>query len=472
MNDKNKRKIILKGRQHGVTTHFCIDYLDDTLFRRYCSSVIIAHKEEVVKDIFKKIQLAYENLDDGIKKLMAWQVNTDNANELSFSHGSSFRVTLSTRGGTVQNLHISEFGKMCSQFPARAEEVISGALPSVPESGRVTIESTAEGDQGYFANMFKDAMHRGEPTTTKHFKALFFGWQENPDYNLKGTFDIPQELRKYQQDLSLTDEQINWYFVERETLKERMRQEYPSNWEEAFETSGNKLFSLDKLREQTPIEGEKAGDWIIYKKYNPSHSYAMGADVSEGVELDSSTAVIIDFTAEEIAVEYKNNKIDPNLFAYELYNFSKQYGNCMIAPERNNHGLTTVTKLKELGAILYIDEKRGSVENGRTKRYGWFTTSGTKPMMIYDLKRAIDEDDLKINSANILQELKTYDRVDLEDTKNPTNHWDLVIATAIAWQMRKYKRNSLQANNVLQDTLSRLTQKSNDKKRYGFIGEN
>ncbi len=443
--EKHTRNIILKSRQLGFTTDTCIDTLDDVVFNKNFTSVIIAHDIESVKKIFKKIKVAWEHFDKDLKDYIGFQEKSDSANELSFSHGSSIRVATSSRADTVNRLHVSEFGKICAKYPHKAIEIITGAIPSVPEGGRIDIESTAEGETGEFHDMFWTACNRGEPQANKQFKSHFFPWTDDEGYTLKGDYDIPDELKEYQKKLNLTDEQINWYFIEKETQKDKMFQEYPSTPEEAFIGSGHKLFNQEKVAEIETVDGRIDGNWIYYKDYVEGNRYALGADVAEGVGQDSSTIVIIDFTDKipEVVAEYASNTIAPDIFAYEIMEGGKMYGNCVVAPERNNHGWATITKLKEIYSNVYSEKSAESKmkrkQSGSGKKYGWGTTAATKPMMMYDLAQAINEGMLQCNSKNIKIELRTYDKEDLSQIRfddNQTKHWDLVIALAIAWQMR------------------------------------
>lgn len=455
------RNIYLKARQLGVTTDACIDGLDDVLFNNDFTMVIIAQDQEAVKKIFKKVKLAWDEMDEELVKFMGWQVVGDSATELAFTHGSSIRVALSSRSDTVNRLHISEFGKICAKYPLKAIEIITGAIPSVPEDGRIDIESTAEGEFGQFHDMFWEAWHRGGAKAKEQFKAFFFPWWKEPAYKIDDLDEaIPQDLKDYRQELraqgiDITDAQLNWYYIKRQTLKDKMKQEYPSTPEEAFQGSGNKLFDWEILKTYKLLEGDVVGDWEYFERYNPRHRYAIGADVAEGVGQDSSTAVVIDFFYEKpkVVATFSSNNIAPDTFGYELEKISRTYGNCLIAVERNNHGHTTVTKLKELGANQYYQEsedreqkvaeqkggKKPIILRRKLVKYGWSTTAASKPRMMYDLNSAIEDRLLELNSQRLVYDLRTYDKEDLTAIRfddDQTKHWDLVIALAICWQMR------------------------------------
>ncbi len=100
--------IVLKARQIGVTTFFCILYFDQILFSQYKTAGIIAHKQEDAKRFFEdKIKFAWDNLPEALKGVLG-PPNTDSVGELSFPNGSKIFVSTTMRGGTLNFLHISE----------------------------------------------------------------------------------------------------------------------------------------------------------------------------------------------------------------------------------------------------------------------------------------------------------------------------------------------------------------------------
>jgi len=109
---------------------------------------VIAQTLDLAKDIFQsKIKLARDHLPNWLKHM--YEVNTDRANELRFKRKGSksvsqIKVGTSFRSGTINFLHISEFGKICSKKPDTAKEIVTGSLQAVPTNGIVFIESTAE----------------------------------------------------------------------------------------------------------------------------------------------------------------------------------------------------------------------------------------------------------------------------------------------------------------------------------------
>ena len=127
------------------------------MFRADVRAGMIAQTDDIAKALFRdKVKFAYDNLPQALRDVMP--LERDSASELLFKHNnSSIRVSTSMRSGTLQYLHVSEFGKICAKYPERAEEVIKGSIPAVAPTGIVFIESTAEGQEGHFYRMTEQA---------------------------------------------------------------------------------------------------------------------------------------------------------------------------------------------------------------------------------------------------------------------------------------------------------------------------
>lgn len=234
--------IILKARQLGITTFFCILYLDQILFKANKTAGIIAHTDGDTKKIFQRIKYAWENLPENLKESIGLP-STDSVGEMKFPNGSSIFVARSTRGSTLQYLHISEFAKICAKYPEKAREIVTGAINSVEKGNFVSIESTAEGKEGYFADYCMEAQQaevEGRRLSELDFKYFFFPWWEEASYRLTGDFNISKDFLDYFEKIekvhgiTLDEEQKRWYVAKKKKNDEDMYREYPTIWEEAF----------------------------------------------------------------------------------------------------------------------------------------------------------------------------------------------------------------------------------------------
>jgi hypothetical protein len=246
------RNLILKARQLGFTTLVCILWLDTALFSKdpiRCG--IIAQDREAAEALFRgKVKFAYDNLPDWLRERMPLAKAT--ASELEFAHnGSSIRVATSMRSGTIHRLHISEFGKICAKYPDKAREVVTGSIPAVPKSGICIIESTAEGQDGYFYEMTKRAQalaEQGAELTVKDWRFHFYAWWMAPEYAIdpEGVVFTEADLAYFNEveakiGRALTEGQRAWYVTTRRAdfadEAPLMWQEYPSFPDEAFQVS-------------------------------------------------------------------------------------------------------------------------------------------------------------------------------------------------------------------------------------------
>jgi hypothetical protein len=245
----HNRNIVLKSRQHGLTTLASILALDTALFRSNTTCGMVFHKQEDAQKVFSgKILFAYERLPDWLKAVRRI-TKRDMNGELEFSNGSKIYVSLSHRSGTLQFLHVSEYGPMCAFYPLRASEVKTGALNTLAPDAIVTIESTAHGRIGDYYQMCTRAMTMakmvaaGTAQLSKlDYKFHFFAWYQDPINQLDPEgVPIGTELTAYFEQLAsehgitLTDHQRAWYAKKSEEQGDKMKQEHPSTPEEAFE---------------------------------------------------------------------------------------------------------------------------------------------------------------------------------------------------------------------------------------------
>ena len=203
---------------------------------------------------------------------------------------------------------------------------------------------------------------------------------------------------------------------------------------------------IKKIEKKLPVQ-DLAG-FKIWHEFDPSHRYAIGADISEGVEKDSSASVCFDFSTvpHRVVSTYYNNVIDPSTFAFELRRQGDYFGGCLLAPELNNVGFATVTTLLTIydPDMIYRHTDLTKIEGDRTesKKHGWRTTSATKSKMFYDFKKAYEDGVIEIWDIDLLKEMSSFTKADLSSSTTTrqlvTRHFDLLTAACIGYQMRDH----------------------------------
>lgn len=285
--DENRwyQMLILKSRQLGCTTFWAIDFLDDCFFQTNLSAGIIAHRKEDAENIFKKkVKYAYDRMPAWTREINA--ATNDRTGELAFRNGSSYRVSTGFRSGTNQRLLISEFGKICASSPDVAREIVTGSLNTVGRDQIVVIESTAEGREGYFYDFSKQSEAlklANAKLSPMQMRFFFFPWYDEPSYRESSPeVIVSKETNEYLDIIELDrkrkidEEQRRWYEMKQKMLGDSMKQEYPSNAKEAFESANEGLYygaQLSKLRADNRICG------VPYDSSQPVHfSFDIGLD--------------------------------------------------------------------------------------------------------------------------------------------------------------------------------------------------
>lgn len=237
--------IILKDRQRGFSTFIAIIILDTCLFNKDQACGIIDLTLTDAKKKLDKIKFAYDNLPEWLQREIP--LTTDSKQELTWGNGSTVYVGTSHRGGTLQILHISEFGKISARTPEKAREIRTGALNTIAPGCWVFNESTAEGREGEFyddcqrARRIKD---EGQQLTKLDSKFHFFAWWMGEENEIDPSgVPITKEFEEYFDKLEkligieLSKRKRAWYVKKADQQKDDMKREYPSTPDEAFEAA-------------------------------------------------------------------------------------------------------------------------------------------------------------------------------------------------------------------------------------------
>ena len=176
----------------------------------------------------------------------------------------------------------------------------------------------------------------------------------------------------------------------------------------------------------------------VWENPDSRSAYVMGVDTAEGLgHGDYSVIQVLNVgTGNQSAIWHGH--IAPDLLAEEVMAVGMWYRNALCCVESNNHGLTTITELRQSGyPNLFRKRQLNNVNNRISQEYGWKTTRTSKPLMIDDLSSALRNSELKINDRNTVGELRTYVRNE-RGSMSGSPYDDRVMALALANQMRKY----------------------------------
>lgn len=237
------RDTILKSRKLGFSTYIAIEMLDWCMFASNSVGGIIDRTIDDASSKLGIVKFAYDRMPESLR--LANPLVKDNEKELRWRNGSSIVAGTSYRGDTPQMLHVSEYGPISAKSPQVAKEIKNGSFPSVPQTGKIWVESTAMGTSGEFFDLVKAGEQLAalrQPLTRLDFRLHFFGWHMDPDNRLPiNLVHIPHDMREYFDELEhkhgvKTDGlQRAWYVKTREFLgPDDMKSEHPSTPDECF----------------------------------------------------------------------------------------------------------------------------------------------------------------------------------------------------------------------------------------------
>lgn len=445
------RVVILKARQQGLSTVIGAWLYWWTSQRKAQKTLVMAHKADATNTLFEMTKRYH----DGCPTILRPHTKYSSKKELNFDvlHSS---YTVATAGGdgvgrseTLTCVHASEVAFWPKTSASEVFNGLTNAVPNMPGTA-IFVESTANGVSGKFYDLWEGAVNG-----TNGYVPVFIPWFESDEYRspvppgfLK-TYDEQQLAKRF----NLDDEQLMFRRLRiGETSKEQFQQEYPSYAEEAFLTTGRPVFDPVIVTEQMEaaknrpspkryaleangdFEEHSRGELLEFIEYDPYETYYIGADIAEGVRGgDYSVAQVMDSKYRQVAMW--RGHIHPDFFAKILYALGKRYNYARIIPERNNHGILTVTRLaKDLAyPNVYLDESVGSITEDYREVIGFSTNAKTKPLIIDQLSARLKRKELQLFDLETLAELRTFiitttGRMEAEEGK----HDDTVMALALA----------------------------------------
>lgn len=468
--ERSGRDIVVKPRQIGFSTLELARDLWYPLAYPGSQVLVIGHDGDLAEQLFTTLRLFADALKD-IDKLP--RTLCSNKREIVFAKsGSAVRIveagetdraaSKKGRSGTVHRLHATEVA-----FWGAPAETMGAVMLSVPEGGEVCIESTTNGVGGLFHKDVQAA--RGRRTG---YKLFFFPWWEHDTYRVVPDEDFDPATRDDWEEklraLGCDDAQIAWWRAKVDDPKiglERALADFPIDIDTCFRASGKTWLDpkvLDALaiyvREPlrfAPVEhaGRIFAPANIYAEPQRGLKYAIGADVAEGIASDASSACVIDLRTGLTAATWWSDTTSPGDFGVVLAVLGTLYNRAIIAPERNNHGHTTLDRLAN--AMRY-----SAIYEHEDERPGFRTDPVSRPLLWDDLADAIRQGVASTPDAETLNECKTL-VVDADGRPRARGKKakvkdactdDRYVAWAIAWQVRARMGGAVKA--TVPDTAS------------------
>lgn len=288
---------------------------------------------------------------------------------------------------------------------------------------------------------------------------LFFAWWENPEYRADPVAEAVTEESLSEEERSLRElygcdfEQIAWLrWSERVNCSgdpDKRKQEYPSNWREAFLYSGRTVCNpqivnewaertrteekistielewssdrhplhvpcFDQYGNCTNMHSLKVDAWKpephakrritsifglihdtfrMYRMPRRTHydRYVIGGDVAEGLDQgDYSVAYVLDRIAWQVVMEYRGH-VDEKHFSEILALMGTFYHRAWIMCESNDMGRVTIDNLQRMypNVLTGIRVEKGVVESH--ERLGLKVTEQSKAILVSEVKTFVQD---------------------------------------------------------------------------------
>lgn len=472
-----------KARQFGGSTEFSSEIFRESVLRHNRRSLIIAHdldSSRNLRDMTERFYRHYQ-LPKPAKKAESdkwWKYQhylpngeraessllIDTADELSAGH--SF---------TIHNLHCSEI-----QLWRNARELIKGLFPTIPNDPDTMIfmEGTGTGVGNWWYDFYQMA---SDPSSG--WASVFVPWYDIEDYTAPAMNSSEVEvfrgtLDDYERDLFLKGVSVPQLAWRRSTIRDAFKgivedfmAQYPATPDEMWSTTGRPVFPsaavkagirnasdplvVGNLRvngKDVAFDADPHGLWQLWERPDTTkpNLYCLGADSAQGVEVipelgnrggDFSVAKILRRDTRTFTATLRA-RIDPDLFAEELYKASLFWPHIPMMIENNpgGSGNVPILRLKEKPhVVLMRNPELRKIKDGEKPEYGWRTTKESKRVMIDELIVQVRDAVFTEPSKNFWYEASTYVR-DKDGLTNAQSRKfdDEVIAAALAFQADKH----------------------------------
>lgn len=416
----SRRNLVTKIRQHaGISTYVIGRYVAKCLGEQNRRCVIVSAEADATARLLQRARFIINNLKlpPGVAKP---RIGQDNMKALSFeSTGSTFWIGTAGsrnfgRGDTITDLHLSE-----AAFYSDAENTVSGLFPAA-ELGEITVESTGNGRGNWFHRQAVRARN------ASGFKLFFFSWvglatcalplSAAQAQHIQDTLDpVLEEPELF--DLGVSLQQLAWrrerVLTDYDGDLLKFKENYPRTFDECFQSTGFSFFPSVKLDRTPKWTQESKSLWVLEGHPKPHLGYFAGIDVSGGVGKDNSVIEMFCVETREQVAEWAANDVGPDDLGHICCDLGRRFNWAYLNPERNNHGLTTISIL--VGVYPLDRIHRGTTSGVQPSQailsaigsYGTYTSETTRGLLLGTARRML-ANEYTIHSDELSSELDSF----------------------------------------------------------------
>jgi hypothetical protein len=413
--------ISMMPRQTGKSTSAAGYLLWYAMFVPDSTILIAAHKYTGSQEIMQRIRYAYELCSDHIRA----GVTSYNKGSIDFENGSRIVSATTTettgRGMSISLLYCDEFAYV---RPTIAKEFWTSISPTLATGGKAIITSTPSSDEDQFALLWKGANKMedeyGNPTEVgvNGFRAYRSYWNEHPDRDANWA----REQRAQLGDDRFRREMDCEFIIDEETLIAPAK---------LFDLQGHEpLYKLGQVR------------W--YQRPHRDRIYVVSLDPSLGTGGDPAAIQVFEANNTEQVAEWRHNRttIPEQIriladIVRHLNETVQEPKNIYFSIENNTIGEAALISIAEYGEENIPGYFLSEPKSGGSRRYrkGFNTTHKEKLSACNKLKILVETGRMKIRSAGLVSELKTFVASGTGYAAKQGETDDLVMSTLLAIRM-------------------------------------
>lgn len=197
---------------------------------------------------------------------------------------------------------------------------------------------------------------------------------------------------------------------------------------------GTKQATNAQLRLNPEFKETPRGNLLVWSPPQVGHTYVIGIDSASGIsDRDNSVACVIDVTVGKQVAEYAGI-IPPEILADDCVALGWWYNCAVLYPEINSIGVVVMKRIKQVWMYPQLGREEKWDETGlKSNKYGHYTNSNNKKIMVSFIKYLVDNHFIGIASEALLAEMSIFvETGDDEFAADNDGHDDRVLALCLA----------------------------------------
>lgn len=432
--------ISIKARQLGITWLIAAYVLWLSITHMMHLAVVISAKEEWAVEFLDRVRFMRDRLPIWLYP----KCSKDSTQHMQFEYGPTCKgetaeySDIKSLATTIEGAQSKTPNVLVMDETSRnryARQIFGSSKPGIDKAGgQIIIISNSHKDGTGWS--WTRGIYIGAMKALNGFHRIFMSWRDCPER--------PDNFKEIQLSEGMDEQDFS--------------EQYPETEEEAISVAGGSFFRGVLDRHKSFILGAKG----VIKKFDKNNQtvyefreesrgileiwrypyrltqqvnekwtnrYCIGSDISEGLGRSYSVAYVMDRLTHDIVARLRSNRVDAYTWADMLYELSQYYENALINPESTGAGQTTIKRLHDLNANLYLRVVEDKVGKQVTQKIGWHESRESKQILCGELKQWLRVTDGFVFCELLIDECSTYIKHENGELKPEEGHFgDCVIA--------------------------------------------